>query len=140
LEDRIKGVRRALEKQPGSILFIDELHTIIGAGATSGGTMDASNLLKPALASGKLRCIGATTFQEYRGHLERDSALARRFQRIEVTEPSVDETTKILEGLCKHYEAFHKVRFTSEALAAAAKLSDRYLRDRHLPDKAIDLL
>ncbi|UQA57335.1 ATP-dependent Clp protease ATP-binding subunit ClpA [Polyangium aurulentum] len=139
-ENRLKGVLKALEKQPGAILFIDEIHTIIGAGAASGGTMDASNLLKPALASGRLRCIGATTFQEYRGHLERDSALARRFQRIEVGEPSVDETTQILKGLLKHYEDFHKVKFTEAALEAAAKLSDRYLRDRRLPDKAIDLL
>ncbi len=139
-ENRLKGVLKALDKQPGAILFIDEIHTIIGAGAASGGTMDASNLLKPALASGRLRCIGATTFQEYRGHLERDSALARRFQRIEVVEPSVVETTLILKGLRKHYEEFHKVRFTDEALEAAAKLSDRYLRDRRLPDKAIDLI
>lgn len=139
-ENRLKGVLKALDKQPGAILFIDEIHTIIGAGATSGGTMDASNLLKPALASGRLRCIGATTFQEYRGHLERDSALARRFQRIEVVEPSVAETTLILKGLRKHYEEFHKVRYTDEALEAAAKLSDRYLRDRRLPDKAIDLI
>ncbi|MDI3281985.1 ATP-dependent Clp protease ATP-binding subunit ClpA [Polyangium sp. 15x6] len=139
-ENRLKGVLKALEKQPGAILFIDEIHTIIGAGAASGGTMDASNLLKPALASGRLRCIGATTFQEYRGHLERDSALARRFQRIEINEPSVDETRQILEGLRKHYEEFHKVKFTDSALEAAAKLSDRYLRDRRLPDKAIDLL
>ncbi len=139
-ENRLKGVLKALDKQPGAILFIDEIHTIIGAGAASGGTMDASNLLKPALASGKLRCIGATTFQEYRAHLERDSALARRFQRIEVVEPSVIETTLILKGLRKHYEEFHKVRFTDESLEAAAKLSDRYLRDRRLPDKAIDLV
>ncbi len=139
-ENRLKGVLKALDKQPGAILFIDEIHTIIGAGAASGGSMDASNLLKPALASGKLRCIGATTFQEYRAHLERDSALARRFQRIEVNEPSVAETTLILKGLRKHYEDFHKVKFTDEALEAAAKLSERYLRDRRLPDKAIDLL
>ncbi|XXZ53361.1 ATP-dependent Clp protease ATP-binding subunit ClpA [Sorangium sp. So ce341] len=139
-ENRLKAVLRALEKQPGSVLFIDEIHTIIGAGAASGGTMDASNLLKPALASGRLRCIGATTFQEYRGHLERDSALARRFQRIEVTEPSVDDTTQILKGLQKRYEEFHKITYTPEALEAAAKLSARYLQDRRLPDKAIDLL
>jgi len=139
-ENRLKGVLKALDKQPGAILFIDEIHTIIGAGAASGGTMDASNLLKPALASGRLRCIGATTFQEYRGHLERDSALARRFQRIEIVEPSVAEATLILKGLRKHYEEFHKVGFTDEALEAAAKLGDRYLRDRRLPDKAIDLL
>jgi len=139
-ENRIKAVLKALEKQPGSILFIDEIHTIIGAGATSGGTMDASNLLKPALASGRLRCIGATTFQEYRGHLERDSALARRFQRVEIGEPSVDETTKILQGLQKRYEEFHKVTYAPLAIEAAAKLASRYLQDRRLPDKAIDLL
>jgi ATP-dependent Clp protease ATP-binding subunit ClpA len=139
-ENRIKAVIKALEKQPGSVLFIDEIHTIIGAGATSGGTMDASNLLKPALVSGRLRCIGATTFQEYRGHLERDSALARRFQRIEVGEPSVDETAAILRGLQKRYEEFHKITYAAEALDAAAKLAARYLQDRRLPDKAIDLL
>jgi ATP-dependent Clp protease ATP-binding subunit ClpA len=139
-ENRLKAVIRALEKQPGAILFIDEIHTIIGAGAASGGTMDASNLLKPALASGRLRCIGATTFQEYRGHLERDTALARRFQRIEIVEPTVDETCQILRGLQKRYEDFHKVTFTPEAVEAAAKLSARYLQDRRLPDKAIDLL
>ncbi|MBK8255182.1 MAG: ATP-dependent Clp protease ATP-binding subunit ClpA [Polyangiaceae bacterium] len=139
-ENRMKAVLKALEKQPGAILFIDEIHTIIGAGAASGGTIDASNLLKPALASGRLRCIGATTFQEYRGHLERDSALARRFQRIEVTEPSIEETTRILQGLVKHYESFHKVKYAPEALEAAAKLAGRYLQDRKLPDKAIDLV
>jgi ATP-dependent Clp protease ATP-binding subunit ClpA len=139
-ENRIKAVIKALERQPGSILFIDEIHTIIGAGATSGGTMDASNLLKPALVSGRLRCIGATTFQEYRGHLERDSALARRFQRIEVGEPSVDETASILRGLQKRYEEFHHVTYAAAALEAAAKLAARYLQDRRLPDKAIDLL
>ena len=139
-ENRLKAVVRALEKQPGAVLFIDEIHTIIGAGAASGGTMDASNLLKPALATGRLRCIGATTFQEYRGHLERDSALARRFQRIEIVEPTVDETVQILRGLQKKYEEFHKVTFHPEAIEAAAKLSARYLQDRRLPDKAIDLL
>jgi ATP-dependent Clp protease ATP-binding subunit ClpA len=139
-ENRMKAVVKALEKQPGAVLFIDEIHTIIGAGAASGGTIDASNLLKPALASGRLRCIGATTFQEYRGHLERDSALARRFQRIEVSEPSIDETTRILQGLIKHYESFHKIKYTPEALEAAAKLAGRYLQDRKLPDKAIDLI
>ena len=139
-ENRMKAVLKALEKQPGAVLFIDEIHTIIGAGAASGGTIDASNLLKPALASGRLRCIGATTFQEYRGHLERDSALARRFQRIEVTEPSIEETTRILQGLIKHYESFHKVTYTAESLEAAAKLAGRYLQDRKLPDKAIDLI
>jgi ATP-dependent Clp protease ATP-binding subunit ClpA len=139
-ENRVKAVLKALEKQEGAVLFIDEIHTIIGAGSASGGTLDASNLLKPALASGKLRCIGATTFQEYRSHLERDSALARRFQRIEVGEPSESEAAEILRGLQKRYEEFHKVTFTAEAIDAAAKLSSRYLRDRRLPDKAIDLL
>jgi ATP-dependent Clp protease ATP-binding subunit ClpA len=139
-ENRIKAVIKALEKQPGSILFIDEIHTIIGAGATSGGTMDASNLLKPALAGGRLRCIGATTFQEYRGHLERDSALARRFQRVEIGEPTVDETRQILQGLQKRYEDFHKITYAADAIDAAAKLAARYLQDRRLPDKAIDLL
>jgi ATP-dependent Clp protease ATP-binding subunit ClpA len=139
-ENRIKAVLKALEKQPGSVLFIDEIHTIIGAGATSGGTMDASNLLKPALVSGRLRCIGATTFQEYRGHLERDSALARRFQRIEVGEPTVDETIKILQGLQKRYEEFHVVTYDPLAIEAASKLAARYLQDRRMPDKAIDLL
>ena len=139
-ENRLKAVIRALEKQPGAVLFIDEIHTIIGAGAASGGTMDASNLLKPALATGRLRCIGATTFQEYRGHLERDSALARRFQRIEVVEPTVDETTQILRGLQRRYEEFHRCSYHPEAIDAAAKLSSRYLQDRRLPDKAIDLL
>ncbi len=139
-ENRIKAVLKALDKHEGAVLFIDEIHTIIGAGSASGGTLDASNLLKPALASGKLRCIGATTFQEYRSHLERDSALARRFQRIEVGEPSESEAAEILRGLQKRYEEFHKVTFTAEAIDAAAKLSSRYLRDRRLPDKAIDLL
>jgi ATP-dependent Clp protease ATP-binding subunit ClpA len=139
-ENRIKAVLKALEKQPGAILFIDEIHTIIGAGAASGGTLDASNLLKPALASGRLRCIGATTFQEFRSQLEKDSALARRFQRIEVGEPSVDETTAILKGLRRHYESYHKVTYTDAALEAAAKLTARYLQDRKLPDKAIDLI
>jgi ATP-dependent Clp protease ATP-binding subunit ClpA len=139
-ENRIKAVLKALEAKPGSILFIDEIHTIIGAGATTGGTMDASNLLKPALAKGNLRCIGATTFQEFRGHLERDAALARRFQRIEVAEPSVDDCAKILEGLRPKYEEFHKCTYTPGAIEAAAKLAAKYIQDRRLPDKAIDLL
>jgi len=139
-ENRLKAVLRALENKPHSILFIDEIHTIIGAGATSGGTMDASNLLKPALASGKLRCIGATTFQEMRSHLERDSALARRFQKIEIGEPSVEETKRILEGLKSRYEEFHGVTYAPEAIDAAATLAARYLRDKKLPDKAIDLM
>jgi ATP-dependent Clp protease ATP-binding subunit ClpA len=139
-EERIKAVMKALQKLPSAILFIDEIHTIVGAGATSGGSMDASNLLKPALASGRLRCIGSTTFQEFRQHFERDRALARRFQRVEVGEPSIDDTVKILEGLRKQYEEFHGVRYTDEALRAAAELGAKYLHDRKLPDKAIDLI
>jgi ATP-dependent Clp protease ATP-binding subunit ClpA len=139
-EERIKGVLVGLRKKPGAILFIDEIHTIIGAGATSGGSVDASSLLKPALASGRLRCIGATTFQEYRAHFERDRALARRFQRIDVNEPSVEDTIKILHGLRPKYEEFHGVTFTSEAVTAAAELAAKYMHDKKLPDKAIDLL
>src|SRR5580658_7320575 len=139
-EERIKGVLAGLRKKPGAILFIDEIHTIIGAGATSGGSVDASSLLKPALASGRLRCIGATTFQEYRAHFERDRALARRFQRIDVNEPSVEDTIKILHGLRPKYEEFHGVTFTSEAVTAAAELAAKYMHDKKLPDKAIDLL
>jgi ATP-dependent Clp protease ATP-binding subunit ClpA len=139
-EERIKGVLKGLQKKPGAILFIDEIHTIIGAGATSGGSVDASSLLKPALASGRLRCIGATTFQEYRAHFERDRALARRFQRIDVNEPSVADTIKILQGLRAKYEEFHGVTFTPEAVAAAAELAAKYMHDKKLPDKAIDLL
>ncbi len=138
-ENRLKAVLKALADKPNSVLFIDEIHTIIGAGAGS-GTMDASNLLKPALASGKLRCIGATTFEEFRSHLEKDSALARRFQKIEVLEPSVDETRRILEGLAPKYEEHHGVRYSKDALEAAASLASRYLRDKKLPDKAIDLM
>ncbi len=139
-ENRVKAVLKALEKRPGAILFVDELHTVVGAGAASGGTLDAANLLKPALASGKLRCIGATTFEEYRSHLERDRALARRFQKIEVLEPSLEETILILKGLQPHYEEFHAVKYTDEAIEACAKLALKYLFDRKLPDKAIDLL
>ena len=139
-EARMKAVLGALEQRPGAVLFIDEMHTIIGAGAASGGAMDASNLLKPALASGKLRCIGSTTYQDYRGHIERDRALMRRFQKIDVDEPSVEETIKILGGLRPRYEAFHNVTYTRGALETAARLSARYLHDRRLPDKAIDLL
>jgi ATP-dependent Clp protease ATP-binding subunit ClpA len=139
-EKRVKGVLKQIEKLPGAILFVDEIHTVIGAGAASGGTLDAANLLKPALSSGKLRCIGATTFEEYRNHMERDRALARRFQKIDVNEPSVDETILILKGLQKHYEAFHQVTYTPQAVEAAAKLADKHLRDKRLPDKAVDLL
>ncbi len=139
-EERFKAIVNALGKRDGSILFIAELHTVMGAGSASGGTLDASNMLKPALSSGKIRCIGATTFQEYRSHMERDRALARRFQKIEVGEPSVAETSLILKGLKARYEEFHGVTFTDEAIEAAATLADRYLRDKKLPDKAIDLL
>jgi ATP-dependent Clp protease ATP-binding subunit ClpA len=139
-EERIKGVIKALQKKPGAILFIDEIHTVIGAGATSGGSVDASSLLKPALAAGRLRCIGSTTFQEYRAHFERDRALARRFQRIDVNEPSLEDTIKILEGLRPQYEEFHGVKFTPEAIKAAGELAAKYMHDKKLPDKAIDLL
>jgi ATP-dependent Clp protease ATP-binding subunit ClpA len=139
-EERIKAVLKALQRIDNAVLFIDEIHTIVGAGATTGGSMDASNLLKPALASGRLRCLGSTTFQEFRQHFEKDRALARRFQRVEVSEPSVEDTVKILTGLRKQYEEFHGVRYTDEALVAAAELSAKYLHDRKLPDKAIDLI
>jgi ATP-dependent Clp protease ATP-binding subunit ClpA len=139
-ENRVKAVVRQLEEREGAILFVDEMHTVVGAGATTGGTLDAANLLKPALGSGKLRCIGATTFEEYRGHLERDRALARRFQKIDVSEPSLEETVQILKGLLPHYEKFHGVSYTPEAVEAAATLAQRYLHDRKLPDKAIDLI
>jgi ATP-dependent Clp protease ATP-binding subunit ClpA len=139
-EERIKAVVRALQKLDRAILFIDEIHTIVGAGATTGGSMDASNLLKPALQSGRLRCIGSTTFQEYRQHFEKDRALSRRFQRVEVHEPSVEDTVRILQGLRKQYEEFHGVTYTDDAIRAAAELSSKYLHDRKLPDKAIDLI
>ncbi len=139
-EKRVKGVLKQLEKIKGAILFVDEIHTVIGAGAASGGTLDAANLLKPALSTGKLRCIGATTFEEYRTHIERDRALARRFQKIDVHEPSVAETIQILQGLQKRYEEFHEVTYSEEAVKACAELADRHLRDKKLPDKAVDLL
>jgi ATP-dependent Clp protease ATP-binding subunit ClpA len=139
-ENRVKAVLKQLEKKEGAVLFVDEMHTVIGAGAASGGTLDAANLLKPALSSGKLRCIGATTFEEYRSHLERDRALARRFQKIEVLEPSLDETILILKGLEPRYAEFHGVTYAPEAIEACARLAQKYLHDRKLPDKAIDLL
>ncbi len=139
-EERMKGVMRSLEKRKGAILFVDEIHTVVGAGAAGGGTVDASNLLKPALSSGKLRCIGATTFEEYRRHMERDSALARRFQKIDILEPTTAETVEILKGLRGHYEEFHGITYEDAALEAAAKLAEKHLRDRRLPDKAIDLM
>ena len=129
-----------LEDMPEAILFIDEIHTVIGAGATSGGAMDASNLLKPALQSGGLRCMGSTTYKEFRQHFEKDRALARRFQKIDVNEPSVPDSIKILQGLKSYFEEFHKVRYTNDALKAAVELSSRYMADRKLPDKAIDVI
>jgi ATP-dependent Clp protease ATP-binding subunit ClpA len=139
-EERFKGVLRALEQKENAIVFIDELHTIVGAGAASGGAMDASNLIKPALAAGRLRVIGTTTHKEYRSYVEKDRALARRFQPIEVEEPTVEETVKILKGLQGRYEDFHKIAYTRQAIQAAAELAARHLHDRRLPDKAIDLI
>ena len=139
-EKRLKAVLHQLHKEPGAILFIDEIHTIIGAGAASGGVMDASNLIKPVLASGELKCIGSTTYQEYRGIFEKDRALARRFQKIDVVEPTVEETVQILKGLKSRFEEHHKVRYSSKALRTAAELSARYINERHLPDKAIDVI
>ena len=139
-EKRLKAVMAELRKQPGAVLFIDEIHTVIGAGAASGGVMDASNLIKPVLASGELRCIGSTTYQEYRGIFEKDHALARRFQKIDVVEPTVAETVEILKGLRERFEQHHGVRYTDEALEAAAELAARHIGDRHLPDKAIDVV
>ncbi len=139
-EDRLKAVVKALEQKPGSILFIDEIHTIVGAGATSGGSMDASNLLKPGLQSGKLRCMGSTTYKEYRQYFEKDRALVRRFQKIDVEEPSEAECIEILQGLKKQYEEFHGVVYEDSALQAAVKLSAKHLHDRKLPDKAFDLI
>ena len=139
-EKRLKGVLAQLRKEPHSILFIDEIHTIIGAGAASGGVMDASNLIKPMLASGELKCIGSTTYQEYRGIFEKDRALARRFQKIDVREPTVEETVQILKGLKSVFEEHHNVKYSPKALRAAAELAERYINDRHLPDKAIDVI
>ena len=139
-EKRLKGVIAALKKEAGAVLFIDEIHTIIGAGAASGGVMDASNIIKPALASGELKCIGSTTYQEYRGIFEKDRALARRFQKIDVAEPSIEETVRILLGLKSRFEAHHQIRYTRQALRTAADLTERYINDRHLPDKAIDVI
>ncbi|HWB78884.1 MAG TPA: ATP-dependent Clp protease ATP-binding subunit ClpA [Nannocystaceae bacterium] len=139
-EERLKAVIAAIESDPDAILFIDEIHTVVGAGATSGGSMDASNLLKPSLSSGALRCIGSTTYKEFKSAFERDAALARRFQKIEITEPSREETLLILQGLREVYERHHNVRYTPEALQAAVELAHKYLRDRHLPDSAIDVM
>ncbi|MBR7619684.1 ATP-dependent Clp protease ATP-binding subunit ClpA [Phenylobacterium sp. 20VBR1] len=139
-EERVKQVVKELENHADAILFIDEIHTVIGAGATSGGAMDASNLLKPALASGSLRCMGSTTYKEFRQHFEKDRALVRRFQKIDVNEPTIEDTIKILKGLKTYYEDFHKLRYTNDAIKAAVELSARYITDRKLPDKAIDII
>jgi ATP-dependent Clp protease ATP-binding subunit ClpA len=139
-EQRLKAVMKQLEEKPEAILFIDEIHTLIGAGSASGGTLDASNLLKPALSNGSLKCIGATTYQEYRGIFEKDHALSRRFQKVDVVEPSVAETIEILKGLKSRFESHHSVKYTTAALTTAAELSAKYINDRHLPDKAIDVI
>ncbi|MEP7315264.1 MAG: AAA family ATPase, partial [Sphingomicrobium sp.] len=139
-EERLKSVVTELEKMPEAILFIDEIHTVIGAGATSGGAMDASNLLKPALSSGAIRCIGSTTYKEFRNHFEKDRALLRRFQKIDVNEPTVEETIKIIAGLRSSFEEHHGVRYTPDSIKSAVELSDRYIHDRKLPDKAIDVI
>jgi ATP-dependent Clp protease ATP-binding subunit ClpA len=139
-EERLKAVMREIEAYPGAVMFIDEIHTVIGAGATSGGAMDASNLLKPALQSGVLRCIGSTTYKEYRQHFEKDRALVRRFQKIDVAEPTVPDAVEILKGLKPYFEEFHKVKYTQPAIRAAVELSAKYIHDRKLPDKAIDVI
>src|SRR5690606_38464551 len=139
-EQRLKGVLKQLKDNPNAVLFIDEIHTLIGAGAASGGTLDASNLLKPALSSGQLKCIGATTYTEYRGVFEKDHALARRFQKVDVNEPSVEQTVQILRGLKARFEDHHGIKYSAAALTAAAELAARYINDRHLPDKAIDVI
>lgn len=139
-EERLKSVVKEISEYPGAIMFIDEIHTVIGAGATSGGAMDASNLLKPALQSGDLRCMGSTTYKEYRQHFEKDRALARRFQKVDIAEPSVPDTIKILKGLKPYYEEFHGVRYTNDAIKTAVELAAKYMSDRRLPDKAIDVI
>ncbi|TIT51445.1 MAG: AAA family ATPase, partial [Mesorhizobium sp.] len=139
-EERLKQVVKELEDYPGAVLFIDEIHTVIGAGATSGGAMDASNLLKPALSSGAIRCIGSTTYKEFRQFFEKDRALVRRFQKIDVNEPTIEDAIEIMKGLKPYYEEFHKVKFTNEAIKASVELSARYINDRKLPDKAIDVI
>ncbi len=139
-EERLKAVMKELEDHPDAVLFIDEIHTVIGAGATSGGAMDASNLLKPALQGGKLRCMGSTTYKEFRQHFEKDRALSRRFQKIDVNEPSVEDTVRILQGLKPYFEEHHRVKYTTEAIRSAVELSARYINDRKLPDKAIDVI
>ncbi|MCD4804366.1 MAG: AAA family ATPase, partial [Desulfobacterales bacterium] len=139
-EQRLKGVLSELKNKKQAILFIDEIHSVVGAGATSGGSMDASNILKPVLAAGELRCIGSTTYEEYKNYFEKDRALSRRFEKIEIKEPSVSETVKILKGLRPHYEDFHGISYTDQSLKAAAELSAKFINDRYLPDKAIDVI
>src|SRR2546426_1969687 len=139
-EERLKQVIKELEAYPGAIMFIDEIHTVIGAGATSGGAMDASNLLKPALAAGTVRCIGSTTYKEYRQYFEKDRALVRRFQKIDINEPTVEDAIEIMKGFKPYFEGYHKLRYTNEAIKAAVELSARYIHDRKLPDKAIDVI
>jgi len=139
-EERLKQVVKEIEDTPGAIMFIDEIHTVIGAGATSGGAMDASNLLKPALAGGSIRCIGSTTYKEYRQFFEKDRALVRRFQKIDVVEPTIEDAIKIMKGLKPYFEEFHDVKYTNEAIKTAVELSSRYINDRKLPDKAIDVV
>src|SRR4029079_3874063 len=139
-EERLKQVVKELEDYPGAVLFIDEIHTVIGAGATAGGAMDASNLLKPALSSGAIRCIGSTTYKEFRQFFEKDRALLRRFQKIDVNEPTIEDTIKIIAGLRSSFEQHHHVRYTPDAIKSAVELSARYIHDRKLPDKAIDVI
>src|SRR6266511_1993483 len=139
-EERLKQVIKEIEAYPGAIMFIDEIHTVIGAGATSGGAMDASNLLKPALAAGNVRCIGSTTYKEYRQYFEKDRALVRRFQKIDINEPTVEDAIEIMKGLKPYFEDYHKLKYTNEAIKAAVELSARYIHDRKLPDKAIDVI
>src|SRR6185503_16223318 len=139
-EQRFKAIINELKTKENSILFIDEIHTVVGAGSVQGGSMDASNILKPALAAGELRCIGSTTHAEYKAAFERDRALARRFQRIEINEPTVEETFQILKGLKRFYEDHHHVKYTTESLRTAAELAGKYINDRFLPDKAIDVI
>src|SRR5690606_6879252 len=139
-EERLKQVVKELEEYPGAVLFIDEIHTVIGAGATSGGAMDASNLLKPALSSGAIRCIGSTTYKEFRQFFEKDRALVRRFQKIDVNEPSVPDAIEILQGLKPYFEDYHRVRYTNDAIKSAVELAARHIHDRKLPDKAIDVI
>src|SRR5258708_230828 len=139
-EGRLKAVIKALENEPNAVLFIDEMHTLVGAGATSGGSIDASNLLKPSLVNRTLSVIGSTTYREYRSYLDKDQALIRRFQKVDVKEPSIAETIKILEGLRTRYEDFHNVKYSEEVLTAAAQLSSRYIQGRPMHDKAIDVV